>query len=126
MLRKYGGVHGVAVEITERIKRKKLDLAPIRYFERLDGLSGKTRLLGMESPMEQCMDYVAVCALMPLFEAKIGPFQCASIPGRGQIYGKCALEKWVRRLGALTEVHKGRYLPLLQQHYGGCGVQISI
>ena len=47
--------------------------------------------------MQQCMDYVAVWALMPLFRAKIGRYQCASIPGRGQVDGKRAIERFIRR-----------------------------
>lgn len=41
--------------------------------------------------------YVAVWALMPLFRAKIGRYQCASIPGRGQVDGKRAIERFIRR-----------------------------
>lgn len=97
LLLKYGDYAGIALEITNRIKARDLRLRPILFFERLDGMSGKVRTLGMEEPLQQCMDYVAVHALMPLFNAKIGPYQCASIPGRGQVYGKKALEKWTRK-----------------------------
>jgi len=97
LVAKYGGAHGIAVEITERIKARDLDLPPIHYRNRVDKSSGKLRRLGIESAMQQCMNYVAVFALMPMLKAKVGPFQCASIPGRGQIYGKKALERWIRR-----------------------------
>lgn len=97
LLAKYGDADGIAREIVQRIKAQDLRLRPILFFERLDGISGKVRTLGMEEPMQQCMDYVAVNALMPLFNAKIGPYQCASIPGRGQVFGKKALEKWVHK-----------------------------
>ena len=95
LLRRYGDSYGIAVEITQRIKARRLALAPIRFFNRMDGMSGKMRELGVEEALQICMDYVAVNALMPLFRAKIGHYQCASIPGRGQVYGKKALEKWV-------------------------------
>lgn len=94
---RYGGAHGIAVEITERIKRRDLDLPPIQYRNRIDKSSGKERRLGIESAMQQCMNYVAVYALMPMLKAKVGVFQCASIPERGQIYGKKVLEKWIRK-----------------------------
>lgn len=93
---RYGGAHGIAAEITERIKARDLDLPPIHYRDRIDKSSGKLRRLGIESAMQQCMNYVAVYALMPMLKAKVGVFQCASVPGRGQIYGKKALEKWIR------------------------------
>ena len=32
-----------------------------------------------------------------MFLNKIGTYQCASIKGRGQIYGKKAIEKWIRK-----------------------------
>lgn len=97
MLARHGGAHGIAVEITERIKARDLALPPIHYRDRVDKSSGKLRRLGIESAMQQCMNYVAVYALMPMLKAKVGPFQCASIPERGQVYGKKVLEKWVRK-----------------------------
>jgi hypothetical protein len=97
LLIKYGDAHGIAVEITERIKRRDLSLPPIQYHNRIDPSSGKERRLGVESAMQQCMNYVAVYALMPMLKAKVGPFQCASIPKRGQVYGKKVLEKWIRK-----------------------------
>ena len=90
-------IKGVAVEIAARIRRRSLDLLPIRYYERADESNGKIRLIGVESTLQQCMDYVAVWALMPLFRAKIGRYQCASIPGRGQVDGKRAIERFIRR-----------------------------
>lgn len=97
LMDKYGGAHGIAVEITDRIKARDLALPPIHYRNRIDKSSGKERRLGVESAMQQCMNYVAVYALMPMLKAKVGPFQCASIPGRGQVYGKKVLEKWIRK-----------------------------
>lgn len=97
LLKKYKDAHGIAVEIAERIKHRDLDLPPIQYRNRIDKSSGKDRRLGVESAMQQCMDYVAVYALMPMFKAKVGVFQCASIPERGQTYGKEVLEKWIRK-----------------------------
>jgi RNA-directed DNA polymerase len=90
-------VWAIASDVAGRIKRHTLGLAPIRYFYRRDKSNNKLRLIGCESPLHQVMDYVAVYCLMPLFEAKIGRYQCASIPGRGQIYGKRAIERFVRR-----------------------------
>lgn len=82
----------MALEITER----KIDFTEIKYSKRLDGNSGKVREIGVECIKQQIYDYAAVNALMELLERKIGKYQCASIPGRGQIYGKKAIEKWVR------------------------------
>lgn len=106
LLSVYGDAHGIAVEISRRILARQLNLRPIWFFERRDGLSGKIRTLGVEEPMQICMDYVAVNALMPLFKAKIGYYQCASIPGRGQVFGKKALEKWINGDPAHTRYYE--------------------
>lgn len=97
LIYRYGSAHGIAVEITERIKARDLSLPPIHYRDRVDKSSGKLRRLGIESAMQQCMNYVAVYALMPMLKAKVGPFQCASIPDRDQVYGKRIIEKWIRK-----------------------------
>lgn len=35
--------------------------------------------------------------MMELFKKKIGYYQCAAIKGRGQVYGKNAIAKWLRK-----------------------------
>lgn len=98
---------GIAEEVARRIREKRLELRPLRTFKRRDGLSGKIRDLCQATAMQQCMDYVAVGAMGELFDAKIGVFQCASIVGRGQEYGKKHLEKWIRRDKKARYVRKG-------------------
>lgn len=77
-----------AKRIEWEIKNRKVTFPEIRYSVRYDGNSGKLREIGVESIKQQIYDYVAVNALMELFERKIGKYQCASVPGRGQVYGK--------------------------------------
>ena len=89
-------VEQLSVIFADKIKNKDLDLRPIRHFFHIDGISLKERKIGIESPMQQVFVYIAVGALMPMLTAKVCPYQCASIQGRGQIYGKNAIEKWVR------------------------------
>lgn len=89
--------HHLAEEVAKRIKHRDLDLSPIVFFERVDGISGKTREISNESAMQRIMDYVAIGALKPLLHAKIMPHQFASIKGRGQIAGKRTIERWLRR-----------------------------
>lgn len=31
-----------------------------------------------------------------MWDCKIGYYQCASLPGRGQVYGKNMIERWIR------------------------------
>lgn len=89
-------IDNIAMHISKSIKHKDVRLNPIRYFTRLDGMSNKLRIIGVEESLHQVYDYVAVEGLMEMFNAKIGVFQCASLPNRGQSYGKKYIERWVR------------------------------
>lgn len=86
----------VAKYVSECIKNRKLDLKPIKYYIRIDGMNKKERVIGVEEPLHQIFDYVAVEGMRSLFYAKIGVFQCASLPGKGQSYGKKHVERWVK------------------------------
>lgn len=90
-------IDAVAVEMTERIRNRDLRLPPVRSFQRVDGMSQKLRDLNQESAEQQICEYIAVAALKPLFQAKILPCQCGSIPGRGQTAGKRQLERILRK-----------------------------
>lgn len=84
----------IAKELRHRMQSDSLNLKPIHYFEKVDGMSGKIRKLGVEEPLHQMLDYICVNAIKPMLLAKIGTFQCASIKGRGQTYGKKHIERW--------------------------------
>ena len=89
-------IHSIAVSLKEEIDEKKITLNPIIYRERFDGSSRKTRVIGTESIKQQILDYVAVNGLMELLKKKIGANQFACVPGRGQLFGKKRIEKWIR------------------------------
>lgn len=86
----------IAEYMSECIKNRQLALKPIKYFTRMDGMSKKERIIGVQEPLHQMFDYVAVECMKSLFNAKIGVFQCASLPGKGQSYGKKHIERWVK------------------------------
>lgn len=86
----------IAEYMSECIKNRQLALKPIKYFTRMDGMSKKERIIGVQEPLHQMFDYVAVEGMKSLFNAKIGVFQCASLPGKGQSYGKKHIERWVK------------------------------
>lgn len=86
----------IAEYMSECIKNRQLALKPIKYFIRIDGMSKKERVVGVQEPLHQMFDYVAVECMKSLFNAKIGVFQCASLPGKGQSYGKKHIERWVK------------------------------
>lgn len=107
-------LRGISCEIARRIKERRLDLPPVRYELRRDGMSGKEREIGLESPLHQICEHVASGLLNELFRAKIGHYQCASIKGRGQIFGVKAIRKFIEaenRAGACVTGYgnKARY-----------------
>lgn len=67
----------------------------IRYTKIRDKGSGKIRTLGLETVLFRLYEVVADNAAEPLWNAKIGIYQVASIKGRGQNYGKKAVKKWL-------------------------------
>lgn len=87
----------IADEMTERIRKRDLQLPPVRSFKRVDGMSQKLRDLNQESAEQQIFEYIGVHALKPLFNAKLLPCQCGSIPGRGQTDGKRQIERILRK-----------------------------
>jgi RNA-directed DNA polymerase len=91
----FPAVTKISEYISECIKDRKLELKPIEYHTRIDGMSRKERIIGVQEPLHQIFDYVAVEGMRDLLDAKIGTFQCASLPGKGQNYGKKHMERWV-------------------------------
>lgn len=89
-------IHLISIDLFDELNEKRIELKPIVYQERVDESSGKLREIGLASIKQQVYDYVAVESCKNMFLAKIGPYQCASLPGKGQVYGKKALEKWLK------------------------------
>lgn len=101
---------GLAVKLAGQIGTGGFDHPRIRYFNRIEPISGKHRVIGREAVEQQILDHVAVIALMPLFEAKIGRWQTASIPDRGTNDARRAIRKWIREPSSKVfiklDVHK--------------------
>lgn len=87
----------IARDLLKEINTDQIKLRKIHYQERVDQASGKTRRIGIASIKQQVYDYIAINAIKPMLNAKIGAYQCASIKGRGQIYGKRKIERWIRK-----------------------------
>lgn len=96
LLGEYGGEEELARSLAAEIRERRVTVAPIQYFNRIEPINGKHRIIGRETPKHQCFDYIAVNGLAEMLMAKIGDYQTASIPGRGQIFAKHAIEKWIR------------------------------
>lgn len=98
-------VERIAEDVQNRIIDRELDLPPIRFKQKYDDGSGKWRLIGIQKPIHQIFDYIAVEGCRELFDAKIGPYQMASLPGRGQEKGVQVISKWLQ----LDEKHTRYY-----------------
>lgn len=85
--------HTVSEHLEKRCNGEPL----IRYITITDVGSGKIRDLGLETVLFRFYEVVANIAADPMFSAKIGEFQVASIKGKGQKFGKKAISKWLSR-----------------------------
>lgn len=96
VVEEYGGADGLIDEILWQITMRTLELEPIRRYRHVEPTNGKVRTIGIESVKQQVVDYVAVLALEPLLTAKLGFYQVAAVPGKGQRLCRGALRRWVR------------------------------
>jgi hypothetical protein len=89
-------VHKISEDVQKRLIKEKLDLPPIEFKDKYDDVCGKWRRIGIQKPIHQIFDYIAVEACKNMFMAKIGPYQMASIKGRGQERGAKQIKKWIQ------------------------------
>lgn len=93
-------------EIYQEISSGDIELRKIKYRQIEDGMTNKVRTIGSESIKHQIYDYIAVNGLMEMFNKKLGKYQCASLPGKGQAYGRKWLEYWIRKDGKIKYYQK--------------------
>ena len=91
----YWIVEAIIDIVRNEIINRELVLPPIFYREKKDPSSFKLRRIGIQNIKQQIYDYIAVEAIQP-FLKRIGTYQAASIPGRGQIYGIRAIKRWLK------------------------------
>lgn len=87
----------VAEAIASEIRTGRFCDTTIRYFNRTEPISGKHRVIGRESVHHQILDHVAIDAMRPMLDAKIGRWQTASVEGRGTIDARKAIKRWTRQ-----------------------------
>ena len=95
----HGSADALIDELTREISQRSLTLRPIHRYERVEPTNGKRRIIGVESVKQQVLDYAVIGALEPFLSAKIGYWQVAGVPGKGQASCRRALRKWVREGG---------------------------
>ncbi len=89
-------IRNIAEDVQQRLINGNLDLPPIEFRDKYDDVCRKWRRIGIQKPIHQIFDYVAVEACRKMFMAKIGEYQMASIPGRGQERGVKQIKKWIQ------------------------------
>lgn len=95
----YGSESLLLMGIHAGIAGRSLSFRPIHRYDRIEPTNGKTRRIGVEESKQQICDHIVTALLQPLYDAKIGFYQVASIEGKGQRLCRSALRKWVREGG---------------------------
>lgn len=90
-------IKDISKDVFHEITNRNIQVEPINYLKKKDNCSGKIRDIGIASIKQQIYDHVCVMACHNIFMSKIGRYQCASIKGRGQSYGKKTIERWIRK-----------------------------
>jgi len=93
--REHGGADALVAEIAAEIRGRRLNAAPIRYRSHTEPSNGKVREIAIESVKQQVVDYVFHICVAPLLDAKIGYYQTASIPGKGQVWAMRRIRRWL-------------------------------
>lgn len=91
----HGDAGALVDEIAGEIRSRSLATSPARYRTHVEPSNGKVRKIAIESVKQQVLDYVFHDCIEPLLDAKIGFYQTASIEGRGQVWAKRHIERWV-------------------------------
>lgn len=96
MCEEYGAESALISEIAFEIESRSLSFVPIRRYRHIEPTNGKLRIIGIESVKQQTCDYLAVTALAPLLDAKVGYWQTASVVGKGQLMLVGACKRYLR------------------------------
>ena len=94
--RKYKTIDAAAQQIQDEIINRDLRIPVIYYRDKVDAASGKLRVIGIQNIKQQIYDYICVNAMKDLMK-QVGEYQCASIKGRGQVYGMKRIRQWVTK-----------------------------
>ena len=100
----------IAQEACRRIKARKLDLPPVTKRNMIDKSSGKVRLIGKESAMQQVFDYIARYSCEEIWSKRMKPQQVSSIKSKGQVVGVKMLKKWVSTENKCRDYHSRHHL----------------
>ncbi|TPF93635.1 reverse transcriptase [Bifidobacterium sp. UTBIF-68] len=107
----------LASQISDEIREGRYRDTRIMYFNRIEPISNKHRVIGRETVRHQIYDHIAVMALQPLLDAKVGRWQTASITNRGTIDARRAIKRWTRERSAkwFAKLDVRKYYPSIDR-----------
>ena len=111
VLSEYGSEEKLIEEVFNEIAGKNLQFKPIHYYWHRDPINQKLRNIGVQSIKQQLVDYVVVLALQEFLDARIGYYQVASMPGKGQLFASRTAQKWIREGGYWVHMDVKQYYP---------------
>lgn len=112
--REHGSAAGLITEIVDEVRGRRLSTVPIRRHLHTEPTNGKVRVIGVESVKQQVLDYVVVTAMQPFLDARLGHWQVAGIPGKGQAFAVRGVRKWVREGGYFAHVDVRKCYPSIR------------
>lgn len=89
-----GIINTIAEGIRSEIINREYTWKPI--WHKYHRENEKVRKIGIQDIKQQLYDYIAVNGLKEVLVKKIGYYQCAAIPKKGQMFAKDAIKKWLR------------------------------
>lgn len=107
--KEHGSASALIDEIAEEVAERRLTFRPIHRYEHREPTNGKVRTIGVESVKQQVVDYAVILAMQPLLDAKLGYWQVAGVPGKGQSACRRAMRKWVREGGYHVKLDMGGF-----------------
>lgn len=102
IIKRYGSkaVCWIAEAVVDRVQdeiiRWDIHLPPVFYRRKVDGNSGKVRLIGIENIYQQIFEHIAVRGLREL-SRRFGEYQVACIKGRGPHKSRKVIRRWLRQ-----------------------------
>ena len=90
----HGGEERLERQIAGEIRHRCLAFAPMKSYQVMDGANGKLRTITVESCKQQVCDYIAVRAMQPMLDARIGFWQYGSAHVRSNIELAHAVQRW--------------------------------
>lgn len=112
-------INKLCKDIICMISNRKLNIPKVKIEERIDKNSGKIRMIGCESALQECFDYIAVFSCQEIWNRKIVIQQCSSLPNRGQKMAKNMILKKIKKDIARREYaqrHKIHYIQKYKYH----------